>query len=303
MAKALPYFKWYPADAETDERYASMTDQELGFYHHCLNRSWINDGLPVEMDELARMMHVKGGYLAKVWPRVSCCFIIVGDRYRNKRQEEEREAANSKQLKCGQSAAQQEKLKIPGSVYLIRRSDGAVKIGSSNNVARRLAQLRYRYKDVSMELVAEFQVQSMGDFELELQERFRVKRLEGEWFAITLEEIKTITPKGDSEGDSNNHPAPRALARADSDSGSDSDVPSESEKRFWISKTMLDFPGARILGKLPDERIISQCYDLAHGDMNALARAFRALHLTGQKPTISWAWFPKVLPQYMENGR
>ncbi len=66
---------------------------------------------------------------------------------------------------------------------------------------------------------------------------------------------------------------------------------------------MLEFPGARVPGEPPDDLIVSQCYDLAHGDIEALGRAFRALHLTGQKPTMSWAWFPKVLPKYMENGR
>ena len=79
--------------------------------------------------------------------------------------------------------------------------------------------------------------------------------------------------------------------------------PTDEEKRFWIASTMLEFPGAKILGRLPDERIVAQCYELAQGDMELLARAFRALHLTGQKPTISWAWFPKVLPKYMESVR
>lgn len=95
----LPYFKWYPAEAEADALYASMNDQELGFYHRCLNRSWTNTGLPADQGELARVMRVSPTYLRKVWDRVGRCYFPVEDnpaRLINPRQEMERALAQHK---------------------------------------------------------------------------------------------------------------------------------------------------------------------------------------------------------------
>ncbi len=52
----LCYFKWYPADAEADATYRAMSDKERGFYHHCLNLVWTNDGLPADPAERARVL-------------------------------------------------------------------------------------------------------------------------------------------------------------------------------------------------------------------------------------------------------
>jgi len=102
MAKALPYFRWYPADAETDEAYSALNDLELGFFHRCLNRAWLNNGLPSDPDEISRIMKVEREYLDKVWPRVSKMFKPQVDdlsRIVNRRQEEERNAALDKSEK------------------------------------------------------------------------------------------------------------------------------------------------------------------------------------------------------------
>jgi uncharacterized protein YdaU (DUF1376 family) len=99
MANSYPYFKWYAADAETDEFYVSLTFEEKGFYHHCLNRSWINWGLPPDPVELARSLGVTYKYLDKMWARIGLKFILtetVHPRYINKRQEQERESAIKK---------------------------------------------------------------------------------------------------------------------------------------------------------------------------------------------------------------
>lgn len=100
MAKTLPYFRWYPADAETDEAYASMTDAELGFFHRCLNRAWVNGSLPADLDQLAFAMRVRRSYLDKIWPKVGKCFhhVEVGTRLVNRRQEEERKNAVAKSI-------------------------------------------------------------------------------------------------------------------------------------------------------------------------------------------------------------
>ena len=98
MPKLLPYFRWYPADAETDHLYASMDDAELGFFHRCLNRAWLNEGLPVDMDELAAIMRVPRKVLDQRWVKVGRCFHLseVTGKLVNKRQEEERNHAQTK---------------------------------------------------------------------------------------------------------------------------------------------------------------------------------------------------------------
>lgn len=90
---SLPYFRWYPADAKGDERYYSMTDQELGFFHRCLNHAWGNNGLPADLDQLAKLMRISRYYLDSVWPAVGACFYEEGGRLFNKRQEKERARA------------------------------------------------------------------------------------------------------------------------------------------------------------------------------------------------------------------
>lgn len=88
-----------------DDDYASMTDQELGFYHRCLNRSWMNDGLPADLDELARIFKQTRTYIDKLWKRVGRKFILrVGTaRVFNPRQEDERSEAISKSVNATKS--------------------------------------------------------------------------------------------------------------------------------------------------------------------------------------------------------
>ncbi len=97
MANGLPYFKWYPKDAETDILYCRMTDQELGLYHRCLNLSWINGGLPADLADLAEALGKPLEYIERMWPRLSKCFILLStdpSKYVNPRQEKERQAAS-----------------------------------------------------------------------------------------------------------------------------------------------------------------------------------------------------------------
>lgn len=94
--KDLPFFRWWIARAETDERYSAMTDQELGFYHRCLNKAWVNGGLPADLDQLAKTMRVTRQYLDEVWKAVGECWYSENGRLFNKTQEEERAYASSK---------------------------------------------------------------------------------------------------------------------------------------------------------------------------------------------------------------
>jgi hypothetical protein len=98
LTKLLPYYKMYPADADTDENFRAMNDEERGFYWRCLNHAWINGGLPVERSLRARCLFVEAALHDKLWERVGLCFEETedGSRLVNHRQESERAIAVSK---------------------------------------------------------------------------------------------------------------------------------------------------------------------------------------------------------------
>lgn len=90
MAKASA-FMWYPKDCDTDEHVKGMDDAEFGFYVRCLNHAWLNNGLPVEISEFARMMRKTPKQFIKLWARVSRCFFENSEkRFVNFRQEQQR---------------------------------------------------------------------------------------------------------------------------------------------------------------------------------------------------------------------
>jgi hypothetical protein len=90
--KDFPYFRWYPKDAESDCQYAALSLPELGLFHRCLNHSWVNGGVPSDMQEFSRELRIPMVEVRRYWPRVSRCFIEHDDgRCRNPRQEMERD--------------------------------------------------------------------------------------------------------------------------------------------------------------------------------------------------------------------
>lgn len=107
MAKEYPYFKWFPKDAEADEKYCAMDDAELGFFHRCMNKSWMNEGLPCDPEERARVMKTPLEIANERWKRVSRSFVESDElpgRFVNPRQEIERKRARLKTEKARNSA-------------------------------------------------------------------------------------------------------------------------------------------------------------------------------------------------------
>ena len=94
--KALPYFRWFPADAIADEKYRTLNDAELGLYHRCLDHAWLNGGIPANLDELAALFNRSRSQLQKIWPKVSRCWYESNGRLLNRRQEDERAHAIEK---------------------------------------------------------------------------------------------------------------------------------------------------------------------------------------------------------------
>jgi hypothetical protein len=69
------------------------------------------------------------------------------------------------------------------------------------------------------------------------------------------------------------------------------------------SELVCSFPGADCLPGEPDEEILDRCLDLVGGSAEGLGITLRAMFLAGKKPSISWAWFPKVVKQYASPNR
>ena len=104
MSKDLPYFRWFPKDAEADFKYISMSLSELGLFHRCLNLAWLNDGIPSDVTELARLLRLSVDEVETNWKRVSLCFVGRGKAKTNPRQEEERNHALTKSAKSAAAA-------------------------------------------------------------------------------------------------------------------------------------------------------------------------------------------------------
>src|SRR5690349_16761054 len=103
MAKKLPYYRWFPADARGDIRYASMSDTQRGFFHRCLDLSWENGGIPSDINELAAVLSATVEYVKEQWVRVGKSWKAHPtdpDLLVNPRQEEERDYAESKSQKA-----------------------------------------------------------------------------------------------------------------------------------------------------------------------------------------------------------
>ena len=84
-----------------------MTDEQLGFYHHCLNVSWINDGIPADPAERARVLKRNRNQADARWVGVVASRFIPHKQRPgylvNPRQEIERELAQHKSVKATES--------------------------------------------------------------------------------------------------------------------------------------------------------------------------------------------------------
>jgi len=82
-------------------------------------------------------------------------------------------------------------LSRPGMVYLMKRPDGAVKIGASVDPARRRRQLQ-RCHGYAVELVDVFEVDDMAKAERSLHLSFAARRLRHEWFSLLPRHVAQI---------------------------------------------------------------------------------------------------------------
>lgn len=88
-----PAYQWYPSDAAIDGDYQALADDERGIFHRLLDFAWMNDGIPADVGEVARILQRRRALVDRWWPRLSRMFVSHSskvDRLVNKRQERER---------------------------------------------------------------------------------------------------------------------------------------------------------------------------------------------------------------------
>lgn len=113
----LPYFRVFPAETISDERYAGWTPEERGVWFHLLQHAWVNGSVPADEASLARLNGMKPAAFRKVWQAISDRFILHPDqpgRLTSRRLELEREEALAKS-KAGKKGARSrwDKAKAP----------------------------------------------------------------------------------------------------------------------------------------------------------------------------------------------
>lgn len=173
-----------------------MTDAELGFFHRCLNRSWINNGLPADPAELARLLKVTPAYLRKVWERVGQKFSEVDGRLVNPRQELERSKAISKSEQAASAATKSHADGLRPQKF--RRADGALRAQARAD-SDSVAGFEFRKSEVETETLDESDVlfqQFLGIFVaagVAMNERDRI-RCAQMWVSIAIEDQRKIVP-------------------------------------------------------------------------------------------------------------
>lgn len=81
-------------------------------------------------------------------------------------------------------------------VYLIRASNGVVKIGKTRNLAQRLKDLNTA-SPLDLELLGSVYYALGDQLELELHAQYADKRIKGEWFDLNEDDIEAIKYKFD----------------------------------------------------------------------------------------------------------
>ena len=108
----LPYFRFYPAETLSDERFQSWTLAERGAWLTLICYAWREGSIPGDLPSLAKLLRIDGNAMATLWQCLGNRFVEHPDypgRLCSLRQEEEREkaqAAIAKKVSAGKKGAE-----------------------------------------------------------------------------------------------------------------------------------------------------------------------------------------------------
>jgi len=92
-ANRYPYYKRWAKDFLSSGRVLAMNHLQRSIYSILLDRSWVEDGLPTDMDELAILALCTPDEIREAWTQpLSGAFVETDGRLRNPKQEEVRAA-------------------------------------------------------------------------------------------------------------------------------------------------------------------------------------------------------------------
>jgi uncharacterized protein YdaU (DUF1376 family) len=85
-------FQFYPRDFLTSSKVARMSLTEIGIYFTLLCYAWLDNGLPCEVDQVARLVRIPAARFKKMWQGpLSECFVKKDAKLVNPRQERQRQ--------------------------------------------------------------------------------------------------------------------------------------------------------------------------------------------------------------------
>lgn len=89
-----PSYQWYPRDFDMDEEVRLMSYEEEGVFRRLLDHQWFHDGLPADLDKLARLVpKIAPARFRKIWPAMAMKFEQVDGRLVNPKLERVRQDA------------------------------------------------------------------------------------------------------------------------------------------------------------------------------------------------------------------
>lgn len=91
MTERPPAFQFYPADFLADENVALMTNREVGCYIKLMCYCWRQGTIPKDIPSIARLCGEDDLSMSKMWPQISKCFRLNGERLYHKRLDIERQ--------------------------------------------------------------------------------------------------------------------------------------------------------------------------------------------------------------------
>ncbi len=80
-----PAFQFYPRDWISSLNVKLMTNSERGAYMNLLSHCWLNNGLPQDLDSLAKLADEPLDSFKTIWKRVEKCFYLHHEKFWNKR--------------------------------------------------------------------------------------------------------------------------------------------------------------------------------------------------------------------------
>lgn len=146
-------------------------------------------------DEVARL----SGYGDFVIPREEAMRIIerVMEFY-NRVTDEEIEILNARIVTTKPDKSVKARRKRAGYVYLLKSASGYYKIGYTDNPTNRMAVFKTKLP-FEVEFEALIQTEDMNELEDELHTLYKDKHVNGEWFALTPEDVEYIKSLQDGE--------------------------------------------------------------------------------------------------------